>query len=512
MAQETSVAQDLIAGFLSLGDDASEALNAALDSLTRDELAGLAYDWEHFWHRPKQWIPDGDWHTHGYLTSRRFGKTRANAEFVNREVKAGRAQRVGFMCQTEDLALQVMVQGDCGLIACSPPWFKASWECGRVVWPNGAQAFRFTPEKPKNIRGDGVQLFWASEVQSWPAVGREEAMANALIMASLGYGKLIWDGTPKRRHPLIRAMLRDAEADPKRYIVRTGAIEENRDNLRSNVIADLRRKLDGTQAGREELDGQYSDDDMGALFKQEWIDDNRRSMPAQLRRRIIAVDPAISERAGTDQTGISELGLGVDDQILVLGDWTDRYRWEEWGDVVIDRYLAGHCDCLVLERNRGGDAVVANIRARGQSPERVRTGRTVTVENLELKAPTRWVPGVIYVKQINARGSKGERAGPVASMYEGGRVSHVREAHLDDLESLLTTWEPDPTEKHKGSPDRMDPLVHGVYELAGLWSDKVDHRNAFRGIEEAAKMLRGSVPGRVVVPSILGGRRGGDTI
>lgn len=507
MGDELSAAQRLIADLATFGDDAPAILDELLSELTRDEAAALTYEWEHFWHRTKQWIPDGDWHTHGYLTSRRFGKTRANAEFITREVRAGRAMRIGFMCQTEDLALQVMVEGDCGMLACSPPWFKAIWECGRVVWPNGAQAFRFTPEKPKNIRGDGVHLFWASELQSWPAVGREEAISNALIMASLGYGKLIWDGTPKRRHPLIRAMLLDAETDPKRYIVRTGVIEENADNLRQGVIADLRRKLDGTQSGREELDGQYSDDDMGALFKQEWIDNNRRAMPSQLRRRIISVDPAISERAGTDQTGISELGLGVDNQILILGDWTDRYRWEEWGDVVIDRYLAGHCDCLVLERNRGGDAVVANIRARGQSPERVRTGRTVTVERLELKAPTRWVPGVIYVKEINARGSKGDRAGPVASMYEGGRVSHVREAHLDELESLLTTWEPDPSEKRKGSPDRMDPMVHGVYELAGLWNESKNPKAGFQGIAEAAKILRQNT-GRIAMP-FLGGRGGG---
>ena len=31
-----------------------------------------------------------------------------------------------------------------------------------------------------------------------------------------------------------------------------------------------------------------------------------------------------------------------------------------WGELVVKRYLAHRCDCIVVERNRGGDACAAN--------------------------------------------------------------------------------------------------------------------------------------------------------
>lgn len=83
-------------------------------------------------------------------------------------------------------------------------------------------------------------------------------------------------------------------------------------------------------------------------------------------------------------------------------------------------------------------------------------------------------------------GGKDERAKPVASLYELGRVSHVRGVDLDELEGLLTTWVP---EESDGSPDRMDPLVHGVWELAGLAHTSVDQTAAARGVAEAQRQL-----------------------
>lgn len=418
---------------------------------------------------------------------------------------AGRAMRIGFMAQTEEKTYEVMVAGDAGLLAVSPPWFKAKWECGRVVWPNGAQAFPFTPEKPGNVRGPGVHLMWLSEIQSWPNSTREEAFFNALLMCSLGYAKTIWDATPKRRHPIQRQLIKDAEREPHKYHVISARIEENRDNLAPGMIEDLRAKLDNTQRGREELDGVFSDDDSGALWKQEWIDAARRDAPTELRRRVIAVDPAISKRRNSDQTGIADVGLGVDGQVLVFGDHTAKYSWEEWGDLVLELYVSGRCDCVVVERNRGGDAVVANLRARGQSPERIRTGKVLRVELLDRKAQTRHVPGVVYVKETTSRQSKAERAGPVASMAEAGRISHVRGANLTELEDLLTTWAPDPRED---SPDRMDAFVFGVWEVAGLGlEEQRDKREGYRGVEKVAQALRtGRRPGALVGHGGWGGR------
>lgn len=424
-------------------------------------------------------------------------------------IEKGEVKRLGFMAQNEGRTQEICVDGPSGLIEVFPPWDRPSIDGGHVVWPNGCRAIPFTPQSPGNVRGDGVQLIWLTEIQSWPRSTMLEAASNARIMCSTPPALIFWDCTPKRRHPILRTFFADRDRDPEAHQIVAEPIEANKDNLGAEVIADLRSTaaLAGTQAGREELDGIFSDDDAGALWKSEWIDAHRRDEPAEYVRRIISVDPAITKRKGNDQTGISELGLGIDGQVYVIGDWSGQYAWEDWGDLVLDKYEAGACDCVVVERNRGGDALAANLRARAQSPDRIRLGRTLKVVVVSAEARTRWVPGTVYIKEVNARGGKDERAGPVAGLTKAGKISHLRGADLDELEELLTTWVPDP-DGQRESPDRMDPFVHGVWELArlGLESALGDD-----GMKAAPKMQRalagagGSGRGRTNIASILGG-------
>jgi hypothetical protein len=125
---------------------------------------------------------------------------------------------------------------------------------------------------------------------------------------------------------------------------------------------------------------------------------------------------------------------------------------------VIDRYFDVRADCVVLERNPGGDAVGANIRA-------CAAHRGIRVEVVAADAITRHTPGVILVKEVTARRGKDTRAEPIASLYERGRVSHVHGADLAELGVVMATWTP---EAGGASPDGLDALVHGVFELAGL--------------------------------------------
>ena len=443
-------------------DDAR--LLTALTALDDLALAALWFDWS-FWSRPEQVIEPGVWRSHGLLTGRRFGKTRADCEFILREVRAGRAMRVGLMAQTEDKTVEVLVEGDAGLIERSPPWFKPIWERGRLLWPNGAQAFVFTPERPQGIRGPGVHLMWLSEIQSWPLAQAQEALSNASLMTSLGYGKTLWEATPKRRHPLIRMLLQDAKLDPVHHVVVTGRTDDNAANNVEGFADAMRARYAGTQREREELDGVFCDDDAGALWRQEWIDRARRDTPARFKRRVIAIDPAITARRGSDQTGLCDVGLAPDGQLHPCSDRTGRYTPEEWADCALAMYVEGQCDCVIAETNRGGELVVSMLRARAQSPERVAAGSTLRVVLVEAAAPTRHVPGVVYVKVVHARGRKEERASPVAALTEQGRVSFPRDASLEELEECLCTWEPDP---RYDSPDRMDAFVWACAELVPL--------------------------------------------
>lgn len=469
-----------------------------MTTLSPLDLAALQHTWE-AWARPKQVPPPTNWRSFGFVTGRGFGKTRANVQTVIAEVMAGRARRIGVASFNYDETERTLIHGVSGLLACSPPWFKPEVIKSQVVWPNGAIATPYTPEVPNGPRGPEHDLVLLSEVASYPAATRDEFFSNIRLGLRLGYGRMLFDTTPKARNPIVRYLLERSQRDPVRHIVIRGSTRENRDNLTHEFVGELEAELGGTRRGAEELDGIFHDDSDGALFKQEWIDRARRDMPTQLKRRVLSVDPTISTRKGTDRTGLCELGLGLDDQVFVLADHTDRYAAEQWGALLIKLYVEGQADCIVVERNRGGDLVAANIRACAQQ-------RGLRVEIVDEKAPTRHSGGTIYLKEVISRKGKELRAEPVASLYERGRVSHVRGVDLTELEDLMCTWAP---EAGGPSPDALDALVHGVFELANLTRDTRDTRAAIVGAVAAQKSLAAQQPRKPLnVAAVLGGRGG----
>lgn len=467
------------------------------------DLPALAYHWE-AWARPKQLAPPTAWRSFGLVTGRGFGKTRSLCELVVAEVQAGRAMNIAFAAQNLDETERTMIHGPSGLLACSPPWFPAETVKGIVCWPNGARATPLTPEVPAGPRGGDRDLLWCSEVAAWPASSRDEFFSNMRLSLRRGLGRMIYDTTPRARNPIVRYLLERAAREPHRHVVVRGSSLENADNLTPGVVEEWLAEYGGTQKGREELDGVFFDDEEGALWKQPWIDDHRRDMPAVFKRRILSVDIAISMRKGTDATGIVELGLGVDDQVFVVDDMTERMAPEVWAPLLIDRYFAIRADCIVFERNRGGDLIASTLRA-------VAATRGIRVEVVGSNAVTRHVAGTIYVKETHARKSKALRADPVATAYERGRVSHVRGADLTELEDQMTTWVPDAGGE---SPNALDALVHGVFELLDLGRETApDGSAAVRGAA-AMQAALGAAPARkpVNVAVLLGGRGGGDRI
>jgi phage terminase large subunit-like protein len=363
-----------------------------------------------------------------------------------------------------------------------------------------------TPEAPGKIRGPEYSLAWISELQSWPAALREEAFSNVRLSTRVGSARIVWDATPKRRHPQIRELLAEAERDPARHVVVRGTTHENAANLGEGYVEELDRTYGGTSKGREELLGEMLDEAESALVKQEWIDRARRRMPDTLSRRVIGIDPAVTTRAGNDRTGIIDAGLGVDDQAYVLGDLSGKYAPAAWADLVLERYVRYGCDCVVVETNKGGELVTSNLRAHAGK-------RGLSVIVLGKNERPRVNPGTVYVREVHARGPKEDRAQPLATAYERGRVSHVSgvpDVDLSSLEDTLTTWEPAPGQR---SPDALDALVHAIGELLGFAANKPDPRGGIQGIAAAAAVLRQPGPsGAVNLAALLGGGGRGDRL
>lgn len=443
-----------------------DALDDILEQLTPHELASIYHAWRELWARPEQIFPE-KFRMRTFLGARRSGKTRAVCEWAQEEVLKYPHARIILLAQTEDKARDVLVLGDGGLIATAPPWNPARWEPSsfKVFWANGAWAKILSPGEPHNIRGDGWTHAVFTELQSWPRNTRAEALMNMHIAVSATPRKIAGDCTPphRGRNPLLDSLLADAAADPDDYIVVHTKMGDNRNNLGEGHEEDLRKRYQGA-AARAELDGIYDPHVDGALFDQEWIDDARRHPPDVYVRRIIVIDPAIGTREESDSTGMVELGLGKDDQIYVIDDLSGKHEAHVWAGLAIDRYVDRRCDCILVEMNRGGNLGTQNLRAEAAK-------RGLRVEVVKPTHAYRHVPGVVHVKEVNAKGTKAERAAPVATLYEAGKVSHVRGAVLADLEKLMTEWVP-PEDGTRGggrrSPDAMDAMVHGVVELAGL--------------------------------------------
>lgn len=429
------------------------------------ELAALAFAWEHH-ARPKQVAPPVAYRSLAFIAARGWGKTRAAASTLVAEVMAGRAKRIGFASFNFDETMRTLVYGDAGILAVSPPWCRPQVIRGQIVWPGDlAVATPFTPEVPDGPRGSSHDLFWCSELAAYPQATRDEFFANVREGLRLGLGRLLVDTTPRARNPLVRFILERAARDPRHHIVIRGSTRENADNLTEGFVEELEAEYGSTARGRQELFGVFLDESEGAVFKQANIDAHRRDRPTALKRRILSIDPAVSTRRHSDRTGMISMGLGLDDQIFVLDDLTAQHTWEEWGDLAVRHYFDHRCDLILLEVNRGGSACVANVRAAAQ-----KLGHRVEV--VAQDAVTRHAPGTIYAREIHARRGKDERALPVSALYERGRVSHVRGVDLEELETTMCTWVPDDSK----SPDGMDALVHGVWELAALHRAKTPDR------------------------------------
>ncbi len=474
------------------------ALDLLLDSFSTIELAAANYDYS-LWARPDQFIAEGDWRSKSIVAGRGWGKDWACGMFVISEIVAGRARRIALVGQSEQKTIEILVTGETGLLALCPPWLKAEYEISSnlIRFSNGAIATIYTAAEPIGLRGPQHDLAVATEIAAWHASTREEAMSNMLLGLRLGRGQLLANSTPRRRNPLIRERLALSAKDPTKHEVIFGRTEDNEINLAPGVVAEWREQWGGTAKGAEELDGRYFDDVEDALFKQAWIDKTRRKMPEKLSRRIIVIDPAITDNPRySDATGIMDMGLGVDGQVYAIANHSGVHRVEAWPGMVVDMYVRGDCDLILVETNRGGTAWSALLRTATRD-------RGLVLQELgPLEVPGRR-PGVVNMRAINAKRSKTVRASGAAALLEKGRVSLI-EGELGDLEDRLCSFDG----SEKGPDDAVDTFVHGCHELAGLAHDAPDLRAGFKGIAEInAKIAQPTAPGNI--SRLLGPKGGG---
>ncbi len=174
----------------------------------------------------------------------------------------------------------------------------------------------------------------------------------------------------------------------------------------------------------------------GALWTWDTIEKNRIMELPQLTRVVVAVDPAVTSNAGSDETGIIVVGLADNGHLIIKGDYSGKYTPEQTARRIMQAYSEHEANIVIGEVNNGGDFIRS-------------------VLNL--------VGGGVAYKDVHAARGKATRAEPVAFIYSQGRVNHY--GKFAALEDQMISWVPNSGDK---SPDRIDALVWGItYLLEG---------------------------------------------
>ena len=385
---------------------------------------------------PGQLPPPGDWLVWLVMAGRGFGKTRAGAEWVRRIAEADPHARIALVGASLGEARSVMVEGESGLIACSPPDGRPLFEPSlhRLRWPNGAQAYLYSAAEPESLRGPQHSHGWCDEIGKWPQ-SHERAMRcwdNLLLGLRLGSEQRIVATTTPRSTPLLRRL-----ADSADTATTGGATQENAGNLPPSFIASIEREFGGTQLGRQEIGGELIEEIDGALWSRALLENCRESgTTAEPARVVVAVDPPAS--ATGDACGIVVCALGSDGIARVLADCSvEKAGPERWARAVVGTAQEWQADRVVAEANQGGAMVESVLRA------------------ADVALP---------VKLVHATRGKAARAEPVAALYEAGRVRHCGLfARLED--QLCGLMAGGSYEGPGSSPDRADALVWALTEL-----------------------------------------------
>ena len=412
-----------------------------LDELSEGALRALPFLFE-FWAFPHQLPPEGDWRSWVILGGRGAGKTRAGAEWVRAEVEGsrpqdpGRSRRVALVGETLDQAREVMVFGESGILACSPPDRRPVWEAGRkrLVWPNGAVAQVFSAYDPESLRGPQFDAAWLDELAKWPKA--EAAWDQVQFALRLGEAPRQVVTTTPRNVGVLKAILAAGST-----VVTHAKTEANQAYLAESFLAEIRARYGGTRLGRQELEGVLIEDAEGALWTSTMLEAARADAAPECDRVVVAVDPPVTGHLGSDECGIIVAGVRMeglpqDWQVVVLEDASLRAASPMgWAEAAVAAMARHGADRLVAEVNQGGDLVESVIRQ---------------------------VDPLIPFRAVRASRGKAARAEPVAALYEQGRVAHMRDlGALEDQMCRMTAR----GFEGRGSPDRVDALVWAVHDL-----------------------------------------------
>lgn len=402
-------------------------------------------------YRPKQLAPPGDWFFWNILAGRGWGKTLVGAHDISFFCASKANVRGHVIAPTQADVRGTCFEGESGILNKMPQTLRSAAKYNsselEISFPwNGSIIRGFSAEKPDRLRGPQCHRAWCDELASWGGgkiIKRDGQKRSRLqdTWDNMFMGLRLFDTArgiqPKciiTTTPRPLEFLKKLVANRRTHNTR-GSTWENETNLASDTLEILQETYSGTRKGRQELEAELLEDVEGALWSQDQIDALRVNTHPPLMRVVVAVDPAITAHALSDETGIVVEGIGEDGHVYTLADLSGVMTPHQWAKVALQAYERFEADCIVGETNQGGDLIEANLRTNAE-------GR------------------FFRFKGINARRGKYLRAEPVSALYEKKKCHHV--GHFKKLEHQMTQWTGADSEN---SPDRLDAKVYATLEL-----------------------------------------------
>jgi phage terminase large subunit-like protein len=435
-----------------LPDDVRLELIKSLPAVVVEEM--LRDEWW-FTARPEQMPPVSDAFIYLFMAGRGSGKSRSGSEWLVEQVRKHPLDRNGV--PTEWLAVAdtladartINAEGPSGLLNVLNRRgidyrYKQSPR-PMILFPKGAKIYFEGADDPDTGRGYNASGAMLDEIAKWirPYETWYEGLMPSLRADLVGdHPRAFVTTTPKPINLLLEWVTRE---DSSVHII-TGSTFDNAANLSAPVLAELKRRYDGTSMGEQELYGKLLELTGGGLFKR--MDLVRHRVPklpedVTLVSTVVGMDPSLT--GDDDMTGIVVVARDTDNHMWVLGDHSVQAAGREACLAVWQTAAQYRADMVVYEENLGKRYLAETMA--NSFVELVDDG----------VFPKHSTP---FMKAVHAKHGKKTRAEPVALRCEQGRL-HMVGSH-DRLEDELVLYDPQSTRE---SPDRMDAMVHAALHL-----------------------------------------------
>ncbi len=162
-------------------------------------------------------------------------------------IQTGQARRFAFVTSTAADGRDVLVEGESGILAISPPWDMPKYEASkrRLTWGNGSIATLYSADCPERLRGPQHDAALVDELCAWSYPQAFDMLQFGLRLGT--HPKMMIATTPK---PI--KIIRRLVADPSTAIVR-GSTFENKNNLAPSFFRSVVSKFENTRLGQQEI-------------------------------------------------------------------------------------------------------------------------------------------------------------------------------------------------------------------------------------------------------------------